>query len=153
MRTDELGTPDGLPRQNFDLARFEDVLRADPCAYCGGVGGTVDHIAPIGKSAPRCERSAARNGTSACRACNNAKADYPLLHFLLGEHRQVRPASRTASGRAVLANRATADPGPYNASVGAASLDERNPAHKGPGGVRTAQAALLALETDGECIA
>lgn len=55
------------------------VLHRDPCAYCGGPGGSVDHIVPVrhgGIADPT-------NLTSACAACNTVKGETPLLQFLL----------------------------------------------------------------------
>jgi hypothetical protein len=54
-------------------------LRADPCSFCGGMGGTIDHIvcpARGGTDTPD-------NLTGSCGACNEAKARWPLLVFLL----------------------------------------------------------------------
>lgn len=59
-----------------------EVLRADPCSYCGGrPPGTmqVDHIVPV---------IAGGNGewenlTAACGHCNKSKNARPLLSFLL----------------------------------------------------------------------
>ncbi len=42
------GTPTGGDRHYDAWLRL---LRADPCAYCGGPGGTVDHVEP--RSRPR----------------------------------------------------------------------------------------------------
>jgi 5-methylcytosine-specific restriction endonuclease McrA len=54
-------------------------LRLDPCAYCGGPGGTIDHIvARAAGAAPT-----AGNLTGACPACNEAKGRWPLWPFLL----------------------------------------------------------------------
>jgi hypothetical protein len=57
-----------------------DLLRADPCAYCGGPGGTIDHIVPIGGDG---EKSPVANCTGACENCNHRKSHKPLLRFLL----------------------------------------------------------------------
>lgn len=54
-------------------------LRLDPCAYCGGPGGTIDHIVPrVAGGAPT-----AWNLTGACAACGVLKGRWPLLAFLL----------------------------------------------------------------------
>lgn len=69
------------------ISSWSDVLRQDPCAYCGDYGGTVDHIVP------RCgggEVSAMTNGTGACERCNLIKSDASLLHFLLNQRKRDR---------------------------------------------------------------
>src|SRR5215216_815942 len=51
----------------------------DPCSYCGGPAGEVDHIVAV--------RSGGTgdwdNLASACRSCNASKGDKSLLRFLL----------------------------------------------------------------------
>lgn len=57
-------------------ARF---IANDPCVYCGGPGGTIEHIVPLiagGLHEPD-------NIASACLSCNTSKRDKPLLQFLL----------------------------------------------------------------------
>lgn len=54
------------------------VLRRDPCCYCGGPGGNVDHITPRHLGGPDTEG----NLTGACHRCNNRKQTMPLLHFM-----------------------------------------------------------------------
>lgn len=56
-------------------------LREDPCSYCGGKGGTVDHIIPqsLGGIDGR------ENMTGACENCNTRKDSIDLLGFLLKE--------------------------------------------------------------------
>jgi 5-methylcytosine-specific restriction endonuclease McrA len=44
-------------------------LRQQPCAYCGGPGGTVDHIIPVALGGTDDEE----NLTSACQSCNSKK--------------------------------------------------------------------------------
>lgn len=55
------------------------VLRRDPCFYCGGPGGTVDHIVPLSRRGP----DTPANLTGACKACNTEKLATPLLLFLI----------------------------------------------------------------------
>jgi 5-methylcytosine-specific restriction endonuclease McrA len=63
---------------SFHLREYA-YLRADPCSYCGGPGGTIDHIIP----AARGGLSTSDNLTGSCEACNLAKGAWPLLPFLL----------------------------------------------------------------------
>lgn len=61
------------------MAAWVRVLWRDPCAYCGGPGGTVDHITAVycgGRAEPS-------NLTGACPRCNLDKGAMPLLGFLL----------------------------------------------------------------------
>lgn len=77
---DELGTKvDLLVERVSAKSDWSDVLRLDPCAYCGYDGGTVDHIEPRGRGGPY---APSRNGTGSCSQCNNAKANTSLLLFL-----------------------------------------------------------------------
>lgn len=63
-----------------DLAcEFAEILRCDPCCYCGSQHEHVDHIVPISQGG----ESSWDNLTSACQSCNNKKIDKPMLLFLL----------------------------------------------------------------------
>ena len=53
-------------------------LRLDPCSYCSGVGGEIDHIVPIASGGG----DGWNNLTGACRHCNAAKSDMPMLMWL-----------------------------------------------------------------------
>lgn len=66
---------------------FMDVLRRDPCAYCGKRGGSLDHITPraLGGSDDW------DNLTSACGRCNGRKSDGTVLDVLLGLREQPNP--------------------------------------------------------------
>lgn len=57
---------------------FAEILRFDPCSYCGKSGGTVDHIVPIvgGGSGEW------MNLTGACSRCNASKGPRSLLTHL-----------------------------------------------------------------------
>jgi predicted nucleic acid-binding Zn ribbon protein len=57
----------------------EALLRCDPCAYCGGPGGGVDHIDSLAGGG----LDDLENLTGACVACNSSKRDRPLLVWLL----------------------------------------------------------------------
>jgi hypothetical protein len=58
---------------------FVQIIRRDPCSYCGGPGGTRDHIVPMSDEGP----NHWSNYTGACQSCNLSKSDKPLLTFLL----------------------------------------------------------------------
>ncbi len=101
------GMPGGRPLR-VDGERHYDawlrLLRADPCAYCGRPGGTVDHVDPRSRR-PRGLGSAHGwlNVVGACARCNAAKRDSSLLAFLRSRPLRcdIRPESgRTVTGRA-----------------------------------------------------
>lgn len=57
---------------------YAAILRLDPCSYCGGPGGQIDHVTPVFAGG----RGDFSNLTSACKSCNPAKGKLPLLVFL-----------------------------------------------------------------------
>lgn len=63
------------------MTRFREYayLRRDPCAYCRGPGGTIDHIV----SSSRGSAETVANLTGACEPCNVSKGSWPLLPYLL----------------------------------------------------------------------
>jgi 5-methylcytosine-specific restriction endonuclease McrA len=65
-----------------DLDPFAAVVAGDPCSYCGGPGGEVDHVDPVSAGGV----SDWTNLTGACRSCNARKNARPLLAFLLSDH-------------------------------------------------------------------
>ena len=58
---------------------YAAILERDPCSYCGGPGGTIDHIVPISSGGD----GEASNLTAACDLCNKSKQANSLLRFLL----------------------------------------------------------------------
>lgn len=70
------------------------VLRDDPCSYCDGPGGTVDHVVAQSSGLP--DRNRWHNFTGACQGCNGSKGNMPLLLFLArrGVIRRRRRAGR-----------------------------------------------------------
>lgn len=85
---------------------WKDVVRADPCAYCGGPSETVEHVIPVsagGKRSPG-------NEVGACVSCNASKSNTPLLRFLIEQHahRPVHEAverKRASAGKPPLTRR------------------------------------------------
>jgi hypothetical protein len=62
-----------------ETAVYLTVIRTDPCSYCGGPAGAVDHIEPASAGGP----NHWTNYTPACASCNGRKRTKPLLVFLL----------------------------------------------------------------------
>jgi hypothetical protein len=58
---------------------YGEILRNDPCSYCGGVAGQVDHIQAVTEGGS----NEWTNLTASCRSCNGQKWTKPLLMFLL----------------------------------------------------------------------
>lgn len=75
LRRLELAPPDEL------AAEYAEVLRGDPCSYCGRLCEHIDHIDPIARSG----NGAWHNLTAACALCNRRKGAKPLLMFLLSQ--------------------------------------------------------------------
>lgn len=60
-------------------ADYVRIIKQDPCSYCGGPGGTRDHVIPTVAGGP----NHWENYTGACLSCNVGKNDKPLLTYLL----------------------------------------------------------------------
>jgi 5-methylcytosine-specific restriction endonuclease McrA len=56
------------------------MLMTDPCVYCGGPGGTIEHITPWANGGSLHDTS---NMAPACKECNGKRGNIPLLLFLL----------------------------------------------------------------------
>jgi len=91
------GMPSGAPLRVDRECHYDAwlrLLRADACAYCGGPGGTIDHIEPRSRTARGLGSAHSwLNVVGACTRCNGAKRDRSLLAFL-------RLTSRRRRGRA-----------------------------------------------------
>lgn len=57
----------------------EEILRRDPCSYCGEPAGTIDHITAVHRGGD----GDWVNLTAACLACNSGKGPKNLLEYLL----------------------------------------------------------------------
>lgn len=66
-------------RLRIPHVQIRDVMRRDPCAYCGEPSATLDHIvAQVNGGGDTWE-----NLTGACLRCNTRKSAHGLLWFLL----------------------------------------------------------------------
>lgn len=63
------------------------LLLRDPCVYCGGAGGTIDHIVPVAAGGT----NHWTNLASACMSCNSKKHDLPLIVALFRKSQEGRP--------------------------------------------------------------
>jgi len=65
--------------KDAETVAWLEIIRHDPCCYCGDAGGTVDHIEASSKGGP----NHWTNYASACRSCNTGKHTRSLLTFLV----------------------------------------------------------------------
>lgn len=70
----------GYRRWSTDERAYAEVLRGDPCSYCGAPTEAIDHIGARARGGEH----AWGNFTAACKSCNSTKSARPLLTFLLG---------------------------------------------------------------------
>lgn len=63
---------------NADVTDYAQILRHDPCAYCGAPATVIDHIDALACGGTH----ESNNLTAACRSCNARKRTIPLLVFL-----------------------------------------------------------------------
>jgi 5-methylcytosine-specific restriction endonuclease McrA len=92
------------------------------CAYCGKRGNTrgmtLDHVTPRRGQEAYDRRD---NLVLACKACNGAKMDKPILAFLLGDRtraaRLLRYGSHLSDGLIQLAEELAGPLGGYSAAV------------------------------------
>lgn len=60
------------------LPAYREILRGDPCAYCGEPSTHIDHIEPTARGGA----NAWHNLTAACAQCNMTKKSKRLVLFL-----------------------------------------------------------------------
>lgn len=80
LRNSPLFNPQREPTAS-EIFAYKRALRRDPCSYCGGHGGSHDHIVPC--SAGIEDVRDWRNLAGSCRRCNSTKQALPLLRALL----------------------------------------------------------------------
>lgn len=67
---------------SLEAARaWREVLLKDPCPYCLGPGGTIDHVTPMSMGGAK---GSMRNWSGACEACNVRRGSRGLIYFLAG---------------------------------------------------------------------
>jgi hypothetical protein len=74
-----MAEPMVYPTIRMPRKEWEATLRADPCAYCERRAQTVDHIVATSVGGT----NGMGNLTGACRLCNGAKGELPLLMWML----------------------------------------------------------------------
>jgi 5-methylcytosine-specific restriction endonuclease McrA len=74
---------------------YAAILGNDPCSYCGGSGGVIDHIVAIARGGG----DAWENLTSACSTCNVRKYSESLLEFLLWRSQRPQTGQGAAPAR------------------------------------------------------
>ena len=61
--------------------RWREVLTRDPCAWCAGPGGTIDHVIPLSRGG---SKGSPRNWVGSCPRCNAGRGAAGVLHRLIG---------------------------------------------------------------------
>ena len=74
--------------------RWREIVRADPCSWCGGTGGYADHIVPQSRVNPG-QRKSWMNLTGTCAECNGRRGDAPVLQWLADPETATAEAART----------------------------------------------------------
>jgi 5-methylcytosine-specific restriction endonuclease McrA len=62
-----------------EAAEYGVLLLKDPCSYCGGPAGDLDHIIAVAEGGT----NDWDNLTATCRSCNSRKRDRPMLDALI----------------------------------------------------------------------
>jgi 5-methylcytosine-specific restriction endonuclease McrA len=62
-----------------ETREYAQLVRRDPCSYCGAPGGQADHIEPVSLGG----ENLWENLTGACVMCNRTKKTRTLLTFML----------------------------------------------------------------------
>lgn len=68
------------PSDRERIDEYRDVLRRDPCVWCGRLSarGTIEHVIPVAKGG----RNHAGNVVGACVECNTRRGCRTILEFL-----------------------------------------------------------------------
>jgi len=74
-----------------EIEAWMRVLECDPCVYCGGPGGEIDHIVALARGG----NHSVDNLTGACKSCNSSKQTAGLLRFMLRQAQNNKPAAAT----------------------------------------------------------
>lgn len=68
-----------LVDRDLESLAWTDIIIRDPCSYCGGKGGHVEHIVAVNNGGT----STWDNLTGSCGRCNSQKRTRDLLQFLM----------------------------------------------------------------------
>lgn len=75
----------GLDPADKDTLDYIEIVRGDPCSYCGGDGGSMDHIDPVNSGGDHHWS----NMTGACQSCNSSKREREDLLVWMFERKQM----------------------------------------------------------------
>lgn len=70
---------------SHDFIGYNEVVKKEPCVYCGGLAKTWDHLIPKSKGGP----SGWTNMARACSHCNLKRDTKPFLIFMI-QQQQLR---------------------------------------------------------------
>lgn len=86
------------------MRAWANILRNDPCCYCGDVGqGTLEHVVP--DASYGVQTNTVVNVVGACSECNNQRGAAPILTFLMTKHWSKRRRTRYLESSVVRAIR------------------------------------------------
>lgn len=74
--------------------KYSQILRNDPCVWCGGDAGTIEHITPRSKmrKVSHQEEGMGRdnwqNLASSCKRCNRSRGSMGMIRWILMRHGQ-----------------------------------------------------------------
>ena len=75
--------------------KYVKMLKQDPCVFCGGIGGTIEHIVPrhslpvVSVEAEGQSRDHWTNLAASCHGCNKRKGTKSLLVYMLKRNKHV----------------------------------------------------------------
>ena len=105
--------------------RWREVLTRDPCAWCAGPGGTIDHVIPLSRGG---SKGSPRNWVGSCPRCNVGRGAAGVLHRLMDVPDPAEEALNRAAKAEASAFRVDVGPRMKAALAGCRTKDERREA-------------------------
>ena len=76
------------------LHDYRKMLMTEPCSYCNGPSGSIDHIQAVSKGgSPWWD-----NQTPACKKCNGTKGNRPLLEWMVWRNKRIVKKAEALAG-------------------------------------------------------
>jgi len=86
-----------LPRSSTPNPAFDEIVRQDPCSWCAGEGGTVEHVKPRGAGGS----NTWDNKAGACWHCNHERGKATILQYLAKRARLPQRKAEPRLGRTI----------------------------------------------------